>query len=85
MKSALDFEKGRIRLAASLRLFRVEHQYTQQNLAEWLCIKRCVYSSYEMGRNLPNIFLLDRIAALYGLSIDDILHNPDVEYLFSEK
>lgn len=73
-----------LRLAASLRLLRQEHEYTQQKVADAVGIDRSTYATYETARNIPNVFILARIAELYGLSVDDILHNPDVAYLFRE-
>ncbi len=85
MKKILVSEKEKEKLAASLRLLREEHKYTQQQLANQICVDRSTYSAYELAKNLPNVFILDYIATLYKISIDDILHNPDVEYLFSEE
>lgn len=84
MKKRVHFQEERMRLAASLRLLRKERQYTQQEAADSIGLDRTTYTAYEQGKNLPNVFILERIAALYKISIDDIVHNPDVEYLFLE-
>lgn len=73
------------KLAASLRLLREEHEYTQQQVADAVGIDRSTYTTYEAAKNVPNVFILNRIAGLYKISVDDILHNPDVAYLFQEE
>lgn len=73
------------KLADSLRLLRKGHKYTQQQVADWICIERSTYTTYEAAKNVPNIFILDSIAKLYKISVDDILHNPDVAHLFQEE
>lgn len=73
------------KLAASLRLLRKEHEYTQQQVADAVGIDRSTYTTYEAAQNVPNVFILNRIAGLYKISVDDILHNPDVAYLFQEE
>lgn len=72
-------------LATSLRLLREEHRYSQQKVADMIGIDRTTYTAYETAKNMPNVFILDRIAGLYKISVDDILHNPDVAYLFQEE
>ncbi|MEZ3497685.1 MAG: helix-turn-helix domain-containing protein [Lachnospiraceae bacterium] len=74
-----------LRLAASLRFLRQEREYTQQEIADAAGIERTTYTTYETARNIPNVFILARIAELYGISVDDILHNPDVAYLFRKE
>ena len=73
------------KLAASLRLLREEHEYTQQQVADAVGIDRSTYTAYEVAKNMPNVFILDCIAGLYKISVDDILHNPDVAFLFKEE
>lgn len=69
-------------LASSLRALRREHQYTQQQLADLIGVKRLTYTNYELGKNRPNIFVLVRIAEVYGITVDAILHNTEVNRFF---
>lgn len=52
---------------------RVDHDLTQQDVAELLGCKREVYRRYEKGiRTIPVDFLM-RLADYYGVSIDYIV------------
>lgn len=72
----MDDKDQRQKLSASLRILRGEHKYTQREFADLIGITRAAYANYEIGKTLPNIFILDRIASAYGITIDTILHNP---------
>lgn len=56
---------------------RIDHDLTQQNVADYLGCKREVYRRYEKGtRTIPIDFLI-QLADLYGVSVDYILeHTP---------
>lgn len=52
---------------------RVDHDLTQQQVADLLGCKREVYRRYEKGiRTIPIDFLI-RLAGVYGVSIDYIV------------
>lgn len=85
MRKRIADETDLLKLAASLRLLREEHAYSQSKLADWVGVNRVSYTNYERAVNLPNVFILARIAELYGISVDDILHNPDVAYSFRKE
>lgn len=72
-------------LATSLSLLRKEQKYSQQQVADYVGVDRSTYAAYEIARNTPNVFILDRIAKLYGISIDSILHNSDLKKLTKGK
>lgn len=56
---------------------RVDHDLTQQNVADYLGCAREVYRRYEKGtRTIPVEFLI-QLADLYGVSVDYLLgHTP---------
>ena len=56
---------------------RVDHDLTQQNIADYLGCDREVYRRYERGtRTIPVDFLI-KPADLYGVSVDYLLgHTP---------
>lgn len=62
------------RLAKELRALRKAHQYTQDYVASFLGIVRQTYSHYENGLRTPNYETLYKLAGLYNISIDDLLH-----------
>jgi transcriptional regulator with XRE-family HTH domain len=46
---------------------------TQQQVADQLFVSRKTVSSWETGRNLPDLFMTQRLAAIYQTSVDDLL------------
>ena len=62
-------------LAQNIRYLRKVNQMTQQQLADSLDIKRALVGSYEEGRATPKVLILQRLSALFGFSIDDLLGN----------
>ena len=62
-----------------LKELRVEHGYTQTEIAEKLNIKQNTYSQYESGvRQIP-LDSLVKLAALYDTSVDYVLYVTDEE------
>ncbi len=57
----------------TLRQTRQAQGMTQQELAERLFVSRQTVSSWETGRNLPNLETLARLAELLGVSTDYLL------------
>ena len=56
-----------------LKAARVNAGYTQLAAAKLLEISKNTLASYEAYRTIPDIEMAKRIAALYGLSVDDII------------
>lgn len=61
------------RFAANLKLLRHRKGLSQDILALELDLKRTTLSAYENGQAEPNLDLLGRIAAYFGLRIDSLL------------
>ncbi|MBQ6708660.1 MAG: helix-turn-helix transcriptional regulator [Clostridia bacterium] len=60
-----------------LRDLREDHDFSQQFIAEYLCMKQPQYSRYERGlRDIPTDILI-RLAKLYQTSTDYILGLTD--------
>ena len=60
-------------LGERLRNFRKENGYAQSHIANILGIERSTYTYYEVGKTVPVIFDLMRLADLYGTTLDDLL------------
>ena len=60
-------------IGIKLRELRIDHGYTQADIAAALGITQQTYSQYETGRRTPNAVALYRIASYYGISVDDLL------------
>ena len=55
-----------------MKKYRVEHNYTQKKVADYLGIDRTTYTKYETIRK-PEIDVIMKLAALYDLSVDEFL------------
>ena len=76
--------KGNL-LPQKLKELRKVHNYTQDYVAEVLGVVRQTYSHYETGKRAPDAEALYKLAGLYNISIDDLLHltidiNRDISY-----
>ncbi|WP_125574597.1 helix-turn-helix transcriptional regulator [Levilactobacillus huananensis] len=60
-------------LGTRLKYFRQMHQLTQTELADKLHVSRQTVSSWETGRNQPDIATITQLATLYSRSVDDLL------------
>ena len=68
-KEILKFER--------IRNLRIDHDYTQKQIAEYLNIKQNTYSQYEIGiLNYP-IEILIKLSIFYQTSIDYLLGLTD--------
>lgn len=61
-----------------LQLLRKEHNMTQEELAEKLFVSRTAISKWENGRGFPNLDSLSNLAAIYSISIDDLLSGEEI-------
>lgn len=52
---------------------RVQRNLTQSAMAEMLGIKRSTYSLYESGKREPNIEILQQIAAILCVTLDELV------------
>ncbi|WP_261811086.1 helix-turn-helix domain-containing protein [Levilactobacillus humaensis] len=62
-------------LGARLKKFRQTQQLTQTALAEQLHVSRQTVSSWETGRNQPDIATITQLATLYAVPVDDLLQD----------
>ena len=59
-----------IQLAANLRRLRTDHGYTQTQIGRKLNISRQAYSNYEIGKRIPDLDILIRIADIYHIKLE---------------
>lgn len=55
------------------------HGYKQKDIASQLNITRQTYSHYETGRITPSINVLYHLAQIYGITVDAILKQVEIE------
>ena len=64
-------------MALHLKAARVNAGLTQAEAANKLEINRNTLASYEAYKTIPDIETAKRIAALYGMSVDDIIFSAN--------
>lgn len=64
----------------NIKKFRSAKKYTQEYVAEQLCVSSQAVSRWECGNTLPDVLLLPKIAELYGVLVDDLFKKHSVAY-----
>lgn len=64
----------------NLKRFRTAKNMTQEQAAEALGVSAQTVSRWECNTTLPDVTILPRIAALYGITIDDLYKEASVVY-----
>ena len=64
----------------NMKKFRLAKKYTQEDVAEKLCVTAQSVSRWECGNTLPDVLLLPQIAKLYGVMVDDFFKKQSVAY-----
>lgn len=65
---------GKNNLAANLSLLRRSAGLSQEKAAEAVGVTRQALAKWESGETTPDVLCSDRLAELYGVSLDDLLH-----------
>ena len=65
---------GNVLLGKRLKELRKVYNYSQDYVAETIGKTRQTYSHYETGRRNPSTETLYKLAAIYNVSADDLLH-----------
>ena len=64
----------------NMKKFRLAKKYTQEEVAEKLCVTAQSVSRWECGTTLPDVLLLPEIARLYDVMVDDLFKKQSVAY-----
>lgn len=59
-------------LGEALKQLREANNFTQENVSDYLGIKRSTYSNYETGDREAPLTVLDKLANLYGCDLYDL-------------
>lgn len=66
------------KIGCKIRALRKMNYLTQEQMAKKLNMTRQTLSNYELGKRIPDIFELIRIADLFQISLDEIVgRNPN--------
>ena len=71
-----------LNLGSVIKQLRAEQSVTQDELAEYLGISYQAVSKWETGTSLPDITLLPKLAAFFGVRIDELFsvdHEDELE------
>lgn len=60
-----------VALAVKLRQFRLQAGFSQKNVADILNVSRSTYTYYETGKTTPDPATLNRIAKIFGVSLEE--------------
>lgn len=72
------------KLRHRIKELRNEGKMTQSHVANELNITQSTYSSYEIGRTIPSVEVLESIATLYDVTTDYLLGKTDLAISPSE-
>ena len=67
-----------VKIGQFLRELRRAQKLTQEQLAEELGVSNRSVSRWETGVNLPDFDILLRLAARYGVGVEELLDGQDV-------
>lgn len=62
-------------LRYNLKTLRKSRNITQEEIANFLQVDRSTYSYYEIGKTIPKIYTIKKIADFYNISLDSLLFN----------
>lgn len=71
--------------ANNLKKFRLQKEYTQEQVADILGVSSHTVSRWECNTTLPDVTILPEIAKLYCVSIDDLYKESSVAHAFCRR
>ena len=71
-----------MKISEKLKLYRVKNNFTQTQIAAALGIDRSTYSYYELGKTVPCVGMLSKIAKIFNTDVFDLLEGEQtVEHM----
>jgi len=68
-------------LAENIQFYRKQKQMTQLELADYLSYSDKAVSKWERGEGVPDIYVLDQLATLFDLSLDELVYKKHKAYI----
>lgn len=59
-------------IAERIKEYRKQHHYTQKELATLINVKPTTVSGWELGRNIPSIEMLQKLADIFHVPFDEL-------------
>lgn len=72
-------ERNEIKFGRNLQVLRSQNNLSQQDLADKIFVTRQTISLWERGQGKPDIFFLDRICKVFGLSVEQMMYGTVIE------
>lgn len=72
-------EERRGTIGRNIKRFREERNLSQTQLAKKLWIHRTSLAGYEVGKRLPDIFMLCRMADIFDVSLDVLIGRERIQ------
>lgn len=66
-------------LQDNLMMLRNIHRYSQEQIAEKVGVSRQAYAKWENGASVPDIEKCERLAAVYGVTIDSLVKTTKLD------
>lgn len=67
-----------------LKALRSYYNMTQDDIAELLSMSRTSFSKYENGASNPPLNVLRKLAAIYNVPIEYLIHDEQTSYVFED-
>lgn len=65
-----------MQLHEKLKALRLRNHFTQQDIADKLGVTRSTVSNFEIGRRKPEVDVLEKLAAIYGVDLNYFSTQP---------
>ena len=72
-------------LKDNLMMLRRINGYSQEQIAEKIGISRQAYAKWESGATIPDIGRAAELAAVYGVTVDSLIKDENVEGIGDRK
>jgi AbrB family looped-hinge helix DNA binding protein len=72
--SIMDLEGGNGVISENLLTLRKRHRYSQEQVAERIGVSRQAVAKWENGETLPDLGNCEKLAALYDVTLDELVH-----------
>ena len=71
--------------AEKLVMYRKAANMTQESLAERCNVTRQAVAKWEKGESLPDVYLIARMASMFGIAIEDLIWSKDAVTMENRK
>ena len=67
-----------MKFCEKLKIYRTEHELTQDDVAALLHVSRQTISKWENGVNEPDIHTILKLSDIYSVTLDDLLRGDEI-------